>query len=355
MCCNNGMKQYMLWIFVILCLCLILWSKEILRFDRYLDTNIYSQFQIRENVSELSLRNVSDHIETKLTKYINAAKFADCRNKSHYMKNAWMNGGLGNLMFERASAIGIALQNGLIPISEKSIPFFEKSRSNCDFVKMSALTWTLVGVASPGIYQHFTHNLSLLHPHENIKINGYLQSYKYFHKFESTIKETFTFNKTTREQTANFFKRCNQTLLSSSVWIGIHVRRGDYLSKRAIYNGKVIPRVGYFQHAVNFFRSKILSPITFIVCGNDPEWNEKFLFPLHENVIISKGNSREVDLAILISCDHVIMSVGTFGWWGGYLSGGTVIYYSNFTRPGSNMDKDFTEEDFYPPDWIGMI
>ena len=96
-------------------------------------------------------------------------------------------------------------------------------------------------------------------------------------------------------------------------------------------------------------------PITFIVCGNDVEWNNKFIFPLHDNVIVSTGNSREVDFAILISCDYVIMSVGKFGWWGGYLSGGTFVYYSNFTKPGSKMAKHFTEEDVYPSGWIGMI
>ena len=42
--------------------------------------------------------------------------------------------------------------------------------------------------------------------------------------------------------------------------------------------------------------------------------------PLHDDVIISRGNTPCVDLAILSVCDHVIQSVGTFSWWAAYLS-----------------------------------
>ena len=34
----------------------------------------------------------------------------------------------------------------------------------------------------------------------------------------------------------HFLLNCNQTLLFNSIWIGIHVRRGDYLSTRAMIN-----------------------------------------------------------------------------------------------------------------------
>ena len=38
------------------------------------------------------------------------------------------------------------------------------------------------------------------------------------------------------------------------------------------------------------------------------------------------------DFVLLQSCDHVIMTVGTFGWWAAWLTSqrrGTVMYYKD--------------------------
>ena len=59
-------------------------------------------------------------------------------------------------------------------------------------------------------------------------------------------------------------------------------------------------------------------------------------------------------MATLAKCNHVIMSVGTFGWWAGYFSGGDVIYFTPPFEAGSRLDKGYSEEDFFPPKWIGM-
>lgn len=38
------------------------------------------------------------------------------------------------------------------------------------------------------------------------------------------------------------------------------------------------------------------------------------------------GDSPELDLAVLAACNHSIMTLGTFGFWGSYLAGGEVLY-----------------------------
>ena len=70
-------------------------------------------------------------------------------------------------------------------------------------------------------------------------------------------------------------------------------------------------------------------------------------------------STRNIDLALMSSCDGVIQSVGTFGWWAGYFSfqgGGEVIYYKNvfnFKRV-EELKEVAVEEDHFPPDWIGI-
>ena len=62
----------------------------------------------------------------------------------------------------------------------------------------------------------------------------------------------------------------------------------------------------------------------------------------------------QVHLAVLGKCNHVIMSVGTFGFWAGYLSGGDVIYYTPPYKKGSPLDIQFSGDDFFLPKWIGI-
>ena len=61
-----------------------------------------------------------------------------------------------------------------------------------------------------------------------------------------------------------------------------------------------------------------------------------------------------LDLVVLGSTDHVIMSTNTYGWWAAYMAGGHTIYYKHQARNGSRYGKNFNNDDFFPPDWIPL-
>jgi len=71
-------------------------------------------------------------------------------------------------------------------------------------------------------------------------------------------------------------------------------------------------------------------------------------------VFSNETNLAAADLAILSRCDGVIMTTGTFGWWGAWLANKTTIYYSNWPSPGSPLAEKFDRKDFFPPEWIPM-
>lgn len=69
----------------------------------------------------------------------------------------------------------------------------------------------------------------------------------------------------------------------------------------------------------------------------------------------SESHSPGQDMALVAACENVIISVGTFGWWGAFLrenKHGTVIYYSD--KWETNNEESHIHEDFYPSDWIGI-
>uniref|UniRef100_A0A915IIR0 L-Fucosyltransferase n=1 Tax=Romanomermis culicivorax TaxID=13658 RepID=A0A915IIR0_ROMCU len=159
---------------------------------------------------------------------------------------------------------------------------------------------------------------------------------------------------------------------NDTILIGVHVRRGVDLTwnTRNQVHGHVIAPKSYFVRAVSRFRSIFntqgdnISRTLFLITSDDPFWcRQNLLARRDENDTIGRdavllanpANMREVDLAILASCQHTVMSTGTFSWWAAYLAGGQAIYYENWPRPGSSLSKMVQREDYFLSHWIPMV
>lgn len=59
-------------------------------------------------------------------------------------------------------------------------------------------------------------------------------------------------------------------------------------------------------------------------------------------------------MATLVRCNHTIMSTGTFSWWTAYLTNGTTIYYSDWPRHNSVMEKMMNKNDYFLNSWVPM-
>lgn len=60
------------------------------------------------------------------------------------------------------------------------------------------------------------------------------------------------------------------------------------------------------------------------------------------------------ELMVRASCDHSILTGGTYSWWGGWLGHGLTVTDRTWPRPGSNLDKIVNKADYYPPAWLDM-
>ncbi|KAG7174053.1 Galactoside 2-alpha-L-fucosyltransferase 1-like 1 [Homarus americanus] len=89
------------------------------------------------------------------------------------------------------------------------------------------------------------------------------------------------------------------------------------------YEGKV-PGEVYFRRALQYYRHKY-PRVVFIVASDDRKFiTEKFSH--YPDIIFSLGTTRQADMATLASCNHSIITVGSYGFWTGYLTGGEVVY-----------------------------
>ena len=264
---------------------------------------------------------------------------------SRYVIHKPIGGRIGNLMFQTASTFGIAATLGYKTYIDESHPllqYFEMSPSTrMNLTNKVVLTeeecmdsaWR----CRKEIYSH------------NVTVQGWLQSWKYFHHIASTIRKQFTFKSLHKEPARKFL---DSSRFKSRTVIGIHVRRGDFGNDYFTQCGYAMASPVYFQTAMEMFRAEFNNAI-FVVVSDSIEWCKKNI--IANDIIYSELDDPINDMALMSMCDHMIVSGGTFGFWGAWLAGGKVIYPKDWPRPDSWLDLyGMIIDDFWVPDWVGI-
>ncbi len=147
----------------------------------------------------------------------------------------------------------------------------------------------------------------------SIRIIGYWQDVAYFQPIADTLRTDFDLN-------YENYRRNNHALprLEPGVTLGVHVRRGDYvtLSKHLGAN-RALP-ISYYlkaiEHVVSVREIRLI-----VVVSDDPEWCLKH-FTDPRCVIVNAGNRSIEDFSLLQNCDHHVLSNSSFSWWAAWLA-----------------------------------
>jgi len=148
---------------------------------------------------------------------------------------------------------------------------------------------------------------------------------------------------------------------ASFLRVGVHVRAGDILTPFNLFYGFTVPGSSYFIQAVHYLVANLTVPVQFIVATDNPTWTKEnvrlgavFQSRSDVKVVHSDHAGAAFDMALLSSCDALILSTGSYGWWAAWLANKTTIYYRNWPRPRSLISTMFTREDYFPSYWIGL-
>jgi hypothetical protein len=154
----------------------------------------------------------------------------------------------------------------------------------------------------------------LNHGDEIVALDGYWQSLDFFRNAQFEVFETF-------KSLVGVNREFNhlEKLISQNRFIGIHVRRGDYVanSKATKFHG--VCSVKYFHSALEHIR-KMGNSSSVIIFSDDPAWATNNLGG--SNRVIVSGNYHLSDLEELIllsQCSHLILSNSSYSWWAAYL------------------------------------
>lgn len=239
-------------------------------------------------------------------------------------------GGLGNQLFQIANAYALARRsgntmainydNGWYCMSDFAHPskYRENIYSNIPETQMiPEPTWT------ESAYSYS--QIPLVDG--DISLDGYYQSAKYFNDYSEEIKSLFNLDSS---------HDCSHLVGDNTV--GVHIRRGDYLSVPSIHG---ILDADYYKRAID-----LLDGDNVVICTDDPDWAYA---NFGGDCQISNFVEEIDDLNLLSQCKSIIISNSTFSWWGAYLG----VEKDNVIAPnrwfGSDGPQDY--HDVYLDNW----
>jgi hypothetical protein len=239
-------------------------------------------------------------------------------------------GRLGNQIFQIANCIAYARKH--------NIPYWIPQRSMAEHI------W-------PAYFKHFPKEpevfikyieykepeftYSEIPKYNNVILEGFFQSEKYFKEYRQDIIDAFQIP----------YKKIDG-------FVSLHIRRGDYLQ----YADKHPPiSYEYISEAVKYFFD--LGYTSFVVCSDDIKWCRIQLKPLELfGAVFSFSSEKEpiADLALMSCCTHNIIANSSFSWWSAWLNQNPdkiVVAPSLWFGPGNDHLKI---SDLLPEEWIKM-
>ena len=256
-------------------------------------------------------------------------------------------GRLGNQLFQYASTLGIshAKRVAFCISSEYPFPFDDIFQGPFPQCPTRLLQVTFLPELGYGLYTKFRFPSYCLLSSCYISLGPYLQSFKYL---DVDVRRTLAFLPAIQNEASQVIHQLRPN--PTTLMIGIHVRRGDVAMD---VDYLLVAPVSYFAKAMDYFRqTHPTKTIQFVVSSDDIPWCQQQEIFGHAAMVHS---TPAIDLAILSLCDHIIMSVGTFGWFAGMFAGGDVVYYKDAIVLDHPTNKgQISLEDYYPSSWIAI-
>jgi hypothetical protein len=266
--------------------------------------------------------------------------------------------GLGNSLWIAATLVAAGAVTGKEPVLPEQHGHGANYRSNVFWkfhqVDPASHTWTVVHERAYFFNPLPFKRIKSAKHNADIEIQGYRQSWRYFHEFKAQVCDRFTLQPADQAVVRRRFVPVDEHLHELNLtWqdtVSVHVRRGDYLRKPHVH--PVLP-VDYYIKAAAEVRKGLVGPgsgeqpLLFVVFSDDISWCKKELgavFTRHKHdhvhfvsphstdsiahwmpvprwlVVWLTGDDSWVYLYAMVKCYHHVVANSSYSWWGAYLS-----------------------------------
>jgi len=148
------------------------------------------------------------------------------------------------------------------------------------------------------------------------------------------IRREFVFRPEYQHYVDNILKTVieNDKSGKAVIFVGMHARRTDYIKFSKKILKKSISGKTFFLEGIEYFQEEFPdAKVYFLAVSDDMKWMAKHLGGIAGVVLAGAGTVETgldpigVDLCILASCHHSIVSQGQFGQWGAFLAAGDIF------------------------------
>jgi hypothetical protein len=219
-----------------------------------------------------------------------------------------LEGGLGNLLFKISAGYFLSKSNNCELICDSSIKgslHGKYSKYNNNILRNVKIE----NINEPySVFTEKSFNYSKLPDvNQNIYLDGYYQSEKYFKEFRQDIFDLFKAD----EGSKNLINKKYSNIISGNT-CSIHVRRNDYLRSQ---DSLVVLPIDYYKKSVEYMGDDL----TYLIFSDDIKWCEEN-FNFIKNKIFITGNEDYIDLYLMSMCKNNITANSTFSWWAAWMN-----------------------------------
>lgn len=257
------------------------------------------------------------------------------------MITSYLQGGLGNQMFQIAAAYSLSLDINVnvgfcsdlhhASLQAKSVNRYKNNiLSKVNFVDKQAIAKNFV------LYKESKFSYNQIPQIDNIALLGYFQSYKYFEKNSKEIRILFEENSETTSYIDSKYSHINFKKACS-----LHVRRGDYLRFQEIHP---VCSKEYYDEAVNINCEDVDNILVF---SDDLQWCKDNL--KYDNLIFISDEDYN-EMYLMSRCKNNIIANSSFSWWAAWLNNNIdkkIVCPNKWFGPKGHKDT----QDLFPKDW----
>lgn len=253
-------------------------------------------------------------------------------------------GGLGNQMFQYATAYAIASENKtklkidtfylrkrahnpLFTKRDYSLFVFRINSSENINLAQSYFYKILLYLSRKNILwlkgkykvikeKKYSFDKGLLSIKDNCYLIGYFQSEKYFKKYSVQLRQIFHFS-----DQMDLINQHIADKISSQNSVSIHIRRGDYLSNKLTNSIHGLCNNDYYLKAIDHIKKNVQDPV-FYIFSDDIGWATLNIVPSANTIYIgnNSGINSYRDMQLMSLCKHNIIANSSFSWWAAWLN-----------------------------------
>ena len=277
-------------------------------------------------------------------------------------------GGLGNQLFQYATARAIALRNGTsVGLDLRSLPpsphhlsyalnhfavqaEIAPPRLPPDRTEpLRYLIWRARLRSPRFLRERGLHvNLPVLRAPDDTYLHGYFQSETYFADHLQQLRQELRIVTPPDLRNSEWLDRIKGDPQSVSV----HIRRGDYIAVGKARKTHGACDAAYYRRAIAHLRAVTGGFLRAYVFSDDPAWVQVNLRLDAEMEVVGHNGptAHYEDLRLMSACRHHIIANSTFSWWGAWLDDRqdkAVIAPQRWFASGSPVNPDIL-----PRDWV---